>query len=191
MAASGQTRDSRVCVGQITGARGLNGELCVHSFTVDPEAVAAYGPLSTETGERVLRLRVVGARKNALIVRVDGIDDRSAAESLRGTRLYIDRAKLPPPAQDEFYHADLIGLMAELAENENDTSCSLGKVAAVHDFGAGPVLEVETAGAPPVLLPFTKEAVPEVDIEGGRLVVAPLRGLFGSDSEPEADTGEA
>jgi 16S rRNA processing protein RimM len=191
MAASGQKRDSRVCVCQITGARGLNGELCVQSYTVDPEAVAAYGPLSTETGERVLRLRVVGARKNALIVRVDGIDDRSAAESLRGTRLYIDRAKLPPPAQDEFYHADLIGLMAELAENENDTSRSLGEVAAVHDFGAGSMLEIETAGAPPVLVPFTKEAVPEVDIEGGRLVVAPLRGLFASDSEPEADTGEA
>jgi 16S rRNA processing protein RimM len=194
MAASGPLRgerNGRVCVGRITGARGLKGELCIQSFTADPEAVAAYGPLSTDSGERVLRLRIVGTRKNALIARVDGVDDRSAAEALRGTRLYIDRARLPPPAEDEFYHADLIGLMAEIGESENDTSRSLGEVSAVHDFGAGPVLEIQTAGAPPVLVPFTKEAVPEVDIDGGRIIVAPLPGLFRSDDEPEADAGEA
>jgi 16S rRNA processing protein RimM len=191
MVASGRKRDGRVCVGQITGARGLKGELCVRSFTVDPEAVAAYGPLATDSGERVLRLRIVGIRKNAMVVRADGIDDRSAAEALRGSGLYIDRAKLPPVAENEFYHADLIGLIAELAESENGPSRSLGEVAAVHDFGAGPLLEIEASGAPPVLVPFTEEAVPEVDIEGGRIVVAPLPGLFGTYCGPEAEADEA
>jgi 16S rRNA processing protein RimM len=191
MAASGRKRDGRVCVGRITGARGLKGELCIQSFTADPDDVAAYGPLSTDSGERVLRLRIVGARKNALIARADGVDDRSAAEALRGTRLYVDRARLPPAAENEYYHADLIGLMAELAESENDASHSLGEVSAVYDFGAGPVLEIETAGAPRVLVPFTKEAVPEVDIDGGRIVVAPLPGLLRSNDEREAGEGEA
>ena len=126
-----------------------------------------------------------------MVVRADGIDDRSAAEALRGSGLYIDRAKLPPVAENEFYHADLIGLIAELAESENGPSRSLGEVAAVHDFGAGPLLEIEASGAPPVLVPFTEEAVPEVDIEGGRIVVAPLPGLFGTYRGPEAEAGEA
>ena len=182
-------RDGRVCVGRIIGARGLKGELCVRSFTADPEAVAAYGPLATDSGERVLRLRIVGTTKNAIVVRVDGIDDRAAAEALRGTGLYVDRAKLPPPAEDEFYHADLIGLVAVLAGS--DSGRPLGEVAAVHDFGAGPLLEIETSGAPPVLVPFTRKAVPEVDIAGGRIVVAALPGLFGADRGPEAAAGEA
>lgn len=184
-------RDGRVCVGRIIGARGLKGELRVRSFTADPEAVAAYGPLATDSGERVLRLRIVGTTKNAIVVRVDGIDDRAAAEALRGTGLYVDRAKLPPPAEDEFYHADLIGLVAVLAGCENGALRPLGEVAAVHDFGAGPLLEIETSGAPPVLVPFTRKAVPEVDIAGGRIVVAALPGLFGADRGPEAAAGEA
>jgi 16S rRNA processing protein RimM len=180
---TGRKRDGRVCVGQIIGARGLKGELCVRSFTADPEAVAAYGPLAIDSGERALRLHIAGRKKRALIVRVDGIDDRSAAEALRGTGLYVARAKLPPPAEDEFYHADLIGLVVELAEGANNASRSLGEVAAVHDFGAGPLLEIEASGVPPVLIPFTKENVPEVDIEGGRIVVAPLPGLLVTGSE--------
>ena len=191
MVASGRRGEGRVCVGQIIGARGLKGELCVRSFTADPEAVAAYGPLATDSGERALRLHVAGRKKSVLIVRVDGIDDRSAAEALRGTGLYVDRAKLPPPAEDEFYHADLIGLVVELAERANDASRSLrslGEVAAVHDFGAGPLLEIEASGLPPVLTPFTKENVPEVDIEGGRIVIAPSPGLF--DTGSLSDTGE-
>src|SRR5512147_2832245 len=152
MVTSGRKGDGRVCVGQIIGARGLKGELCVRSFTADPEAVAAYGPLATDSGKPALRLHIAGRKKSALIVRVDGIDDRSAAEALRGTGLYVDRAKLPPPAEDEFYHADLIGLIVESA---NDASRSVGEVAAVHDFGAGPLLEIEVSGsASPVLIPF-------------------------------------
>ena len=170
-------------------SRGLKGELCVRSFTAVPEAVAAYGPLATDSGKRALRLHVAGRKKSVLIVRVDGIDDRSAAEALRGTALYVDRAKLPPPAEDEFYHADLIGLVVELAEGANDASRSLGEVAAVHDFGAGPLLEIEASGVPPVLIPFTKETVTEVDIEGGRIIVAPWPGLF--DRGSESGAGEA
>lgn len=186
MVASGRKRDGRVCVGRIIGAHGLKGELCVRSFTADPEAVAAYGPLTTDSGKRALRLHVAGRKKSALIVRVDGIDDRSAAEALRGTELYVDRAKLPSPAEDEFYHADLIGLVVELAGGANDASRSLGEVGAVHDFGAGPLLEIEAFDVPPVLIPFTKETVPEVDIEGGRIIVAPLPGLFDTGSGSDA-----
>ena len=187
MVASRRKRDGRVCLGQIIGARGLRGELCVRSFTADPEAVAAYGPLATDSCKHALRLHIAGRKKSALIVRVDGIGDRSAAEALQGTRLYVDRAKLPPPAEDEFYHADLIGLVVELAEG--NASRSLGEVAAVHDFGAGPLLEIEVSGVAPVLIPFTKETVPEVDIEGGRIVVVPLAGLF--DTGSGSDAGEA
>jgi 16S rRNA processing protein RimM len=182
-------REGRVCVGRITGARGLTGELRVRSFTADPEAVAAYGPVATDSGERVLCLRVVGTTKNAIVVRADGIDDRAAAEALRGSRLYVDRAKLPPPAEDEFYHADLIGLVAVLAASESGRP--LGEVAAVHDFGAGPLLEIEAPGAPTVLVPFTRQAVLEVDVAGGRIVVAALPGLFGADRGPESAAGEA
>jgi 16S rRNA processing protein RimM len=182
-------RDSRVCVGRITGARGLTGELRVRSFTADPEAVAAYGPVVTDSGERVLHLRVVGTTKNAIVVRAAGIDDRAAAEALRGTGLYVDRAKLPPTADDEFYHADLIGLVAVHAGSESGRP--LGEVAAVHDFGAGPLLEIEAPGAPPVLVPFTRQAVLEVDVAGGRIVVAALPGLFGADRGPESAAGEA
>jgi 16S rRNA processing protein RimM len=193
MAAGGPLDDKRygrVCVGQITGARGLKGELFVRSFTADPRAVADYGPLSSDAGERVLSLTVVGTAKNALVVRAEGINDRSAAEALRGVRLYLDRAKLPAPAEDEYYHADLIGLEAELAGGDDARPRHLGAVVAVHDFGAGPVLEIEAAGSPALLVPFTKAAVPEVDIDGGRVVITPLPGLFGRDSEPGADAGE-
>jgi 16S rRNA processing protein RimM len=171
----------RVCVGQIAGARGLKGEFFVRSFTADRHAVADYGPLSTEAGDRLLRIWVVGMTKNGLVVRAEGIDDRSAAEALQGTRLYVSRQALPPPAEDEFYHADLIGLEAELAGGDGAPLRRLGRVAAV------PVLEIADTGSVPLMVPFSKEAVPEVDVAGGRIVVAPLPGLLGPDAEPGTD----
>jgi 16S rRNA processing protein RimM len=190
MPASGsldEKQGRRVCVGQIAGARGLKGEFFVRSFTADPHAVADYGPLSTEVGDRLLRIWVVGMTKNGLVVRAEGIDDRSAAEALQGTRLYVSRQALPPPAEDEFYHADLIGLEAELAGGDGAPLRRLGRVAAVHDFGAAPVLEIADTGSVPLMVPFSKEAVPEVDVAGGRIVVAPLPGLLGPDAEPGTD----
>jgi 16S rRNA processing protein RimM len=188
----------RVCVGQVGAARGLNGEFCVRSFTADPDAIAAYGPLAVEGTERRLRLRVVGHRKEWPIVRAEEVDDRSKAEALHGARLYVDRSALPRTEEDEFYYADLIGLAARLAvegaagdgapgegmpgegiPGEGIPGEPLGRVGAVHDFGAGPLLEIERPTASALLVPFTKAAVPRVDLAAGLIVVAPLPGLLG------------
>jgi 16S rRNA processing protein RimM len=107
-----------------------------------------------------------------VIMRAPGVKDRTAAERLKGTKLYLDRAQLPAPEPDEFYHADLIGLRVELRSGER-----LGVVTAVQDYGAGPILEVGN-GRGSVLIPFTRAVVPEVDLEGGRLVAEPLPGLI-------------
>ena len=185
-----QQQGRRVCVGQIAGARGLKGEFFVRAFTTDPCAIGAYGPLSNEAGDRLLQVSVLGATKNGLVVRAEGVDDRAAAEALRGTRLFVKREALPPPAEDEFYHADLIGLQAEFAGDDGAPPRLMGRVAAVHDFGATPVLEIESAGAPSLMIPFTRAAVPEVDIIGGRLVIASVPGLLGDDDEPGTDADE-
>jgi len=139
----------------------------IKSFTERPEDVASYGPVSDETG-RSFALGVVGLARGAVLASIDGIADRDAAEALKGVRLYVARVRLPEPEEDEFYREDLVGLRAELADGTE-----LGTVASVEDYGAGDVIEIARAGARPILLPFTDAAVPEVDIEGGRIVVAP------------------
>lgn len=165
--------ESPVCVGIITGAHGIQGLVRVKSFTADPAAVAAYGPLTDQTGRRRFALELVAEHKGQWLARLEGVADRTAAEALRGTRLYIDRALLPAPEEDEFYHADLIGLAAELPDGR-----SIGTVHALYDFGAGDVIEVALPNGATVMVPFTREAVPEVDIAGGRLVVDPPPGLL-------------
>jgi 16S rRNA processing protein RimM len=175
----------RICVGQIAGARGLKGEFFVRTFTADPSGLAKYGPLSNEAGDRLLRISVAGVTKNGLVVRAEGIEDRSAAEALRGMRLYVSRDVLPPAAEDEFYHADLIGLKVDISGAGDLPSRGLGRVTAVHDFGAGPVLEIDQPGSPSFMVPFTKAAVPEVDLAGGRIMIAPMPGLLDPDGEGE------
>jgi 16S rRNA processing protein RimM len=179
----------RICVGQISGVRGLKGEFFVRTFTADPRGLARYGPLSIEAEDRFLHVSVVGVAKNGVIVRAQGIEDRSAAEALRGSRLYVSRGMLPPPAEDEFYHVDLIGLHAEIASADDLPPHRLGRVTAVHDFGAAPVLEIEAAGSPSLMVPFTKAAVPDVDLAGGRIVIAPMPGLLDLDVEPKTVAG--
>jgi len=169
----GEGADRSVCVGVVTGPHGVGGAVRIKSFTARPGDVAAYGPLADETGRRNFALRVVGAAKGVLIARLSGIDDRNRAEALRGLRLYLPRAALPPPEAEEYYHADLIGLVAELHNGK-----TLGRVRAVHDFGAGDTLEIERVGAPPAMVPFTRAIVPIVDVECGRLVIAPPPGLL-------------
>jgi 16S rRNA processing protein RimM len=171
MSTTGATLDEQqgrpICVCQILGARGLRGEFFVRAFTADPHGFAQYGPLLNEAGDRLLRLRIVGVTKNGVVARAEGIEDRSAAEALRGMRLYVSRQVLPPAAEDEFYHADLIDLAVVDAGGN-----ALGSVAAVHNFGAGDLIEIKpTQGALTVLLPFTEAAVPVVDLAGKRIVV--------------------
>jgi len=159
----------RICVAQIGGAYGLRGEGRLKSFTADPMAVRDYGPLTTEDGSATLELEAVRPAKGHLIARFRGVGDRSTAERLVNVRLFVPRERLPAPAPDEFYHADLIGLSAVAADGTE-----IGIVVAIHDFGAGDILELQPrAGGTTIMVPFTAEFVPRVEIASGRIVVLP------------------
>ncbi|MGB1546994.1 MAG: ribosome maturation factor RimM [Alphaproteobacteria bacterium] len=161
-----EAQANRVCVGVVVGAHGVKGMLRVRSFTENPADVAAYGPVSDEEGGRVFDLVVEGSVKDALLVRATGIEDRDAALALKGTLLYVPRDVLPETEEGEYYHGDLIGLRAETAEGQH-----LGKVRGVHNFGASDILEIGIESGATVMIPFTLEAVPEVDLEGGRVII--------------------
>jgi len=156
-----------VCVGAIAGAHGVRGAVRVKSFTAEPLDIAAYGPLSDESGKRRFILRPIGESRGAVLAQLDGIADRDQAEALRGTRLYADRARFPAPEEDEFYHADLIGL-----EAADPDGAVLGVVQAIFNHGAGDMMEIALREGGTALVPFTKVAVPVVDIAGGRVTVA-------------------
>ena len=163
--------EDRVCVGAIAGVRGLKGEVRIKSFTADPDGVAAYGPVTTEDGERSFELKVTARAKGLLIARLDGVNDRTAAEKLKGMRLYVPRKVLPDAEDGEFYHADLVGLRAE-----TETGETLGTVKAVHNFGAGDILEIaggEDGTGDDMMVPFTDDVVPEIDVKGGRVIIIP------------------
>ena len=160
--------DERLCVGVIAGAHGVRGLVKIKSFTDDPANLTAYGPLTDESGARRYQVAVTGRAKGVLLARIEGVGDRDAARALRGARLYVARAALPEPEDEEYYHADLIGLAVE-----DRAGAPLGRVAAVQNFGAGDILEIERPDQGTLLVPFTKAAVPLVDPAGGRVVVEP------------------
>ena len=166
--------DDRVCVAAIAGAFGVRGDVRLKSFCAEPEAVADYGPLASEDGARRFTVRVTGRIKGGLSARLSGVTSKEAADALRGVRLYADRAALPSLPDDEFYHADLIGLVvADTGGHE------LGRVRAVLNHGATDLLEVHGPGlTATVLIPFTREIVPTVDLAAGRIVVDPPEGLL-------------
>ncbi|MEM0935858.1 MAG: ribosome maturation factor RimM [Pseudomonadota bacterium] len=166
--------EQRVCVGAVAGAFGVQGEVRLKSFCTAPEDVAAYGPLETEDGLRTYEVTLVKPVKNGFAARLSGVRSKEAADALRGARLYAGREALPPLDEDEFYHADLIGL------DVRDTGGTLlGRVRAVHDHGAGDLLEIHGEGLrQTVLLPFTRANVPTIDIATGRIVADPPEGLF-------------
>jgi len=174
-----------ICVGAITGARGLKGEVRIKSFTADPKGISDYGNVFEENGEKSYSIRITGQSKGQVLARLDGVDDRTAAEALKGTRLYVPKSALPEPEEDEFYFADLVGLRADLKDGGK-----LGSIKEVHDFGAGAILEVTGGEAGLVMVPFTRAVVPEVDLVGGRVVIDPPLGLL-EPAKPEAtDEGE-
>jgi 16S rRNA processing protein RimM len=162
----------RICVGQILGAHGVRGLVKLASFTEDPEAIADYGDLTDEAGTRTFSVTLVGVAKDHFLAKIAGVTDRDAAEDLKRTQLYVEREKLPPPDEDEFYHADLIGLRAELPDGT-----ALGTVSAMLNFGAGDIIEIALPSGKKPLLPFDRETVPEIDTAAGRLVIDPPPGL--------------
>ena len=157
----------RVCLGQFGAAHGVRGEVRLHSFTADPAAITSYGPLEGEDG-RVFEIEAMRPAKDHFVAKISGVADRNAAELLKNLKLYVPRVRLPvPDAPDEFYHADLIGLAVVDRAGEK-----LGTVVAIHNFGAGDLIEMNPAsGGKTELLPFDEVHVPAVDIAAGKIVV--------------------
>ncbi len=174
MTGGARNNEARVCLGQIGAAHGVRGEVRLRSFTSDPAAIADYGPLETEDG-RVFEIETLRPAKDHFVARLSGICDRDAASALANVKLYVPRERLPETAEpDEFYHADLVGLaVIDRAGNK------LGTVVAIHNFGAGDLIEVRTEkGGKTELVPFDTTHVPAVDIAAGKIVVDPPQGLF-------------
>jgi 16S rRNA processing protein RimM len=155
-----------ICVARIGAAHGVRGAVKLWTFTDDPLAVKRYGPLATRDGAR--RFEVASAReaKGHLVATLKGVTTREEAERLNGVELYVAREKLPATDDDEYYHADLIGLAAVTTADE-----PLGRVVAIHNFGAGDIIEIAPPHGPTLLLPFTNAVVPTVDLAGGRAVI--------------------
>ena len=163
-----------VCVGAVAGAYGVRGEVRLKSFTAEAEAIADYAPLMTEDGTRQFDVRVTRPIKNGLVARLSGVTTKEQADALKGLRLFVPRDRLPDLPEDEFYYADLIGL-----EVRDTGGTVLGRVKSVQNHGATDLLEIHGPGLKStILLPFTHEVVPTVDIEAGRVIVDPPEGIF-------------
>jgi len=184
---SEQAQPDLVCLGVITGARGLKGEVWVRSFTSAPENIGAYGAVRDEQGTRRFDLHVTGGGPDRVSVRVDGIESRTTAETLKGIRLYVPRSVLPPPDEDEFYFADLIGLDVYMQSVERTGEVLFGYVRDVQDYGAGAVLDICENNRRSTMVPFTRQVVPIVDLAGQRIVIASLPGLFSAPGEASGD----
>ena len=173
---------NRILLGRITAAHGIRGEVVVHSFAAEPSDIACYGALSDKAGARSFTLTVVRDTGKGVVCRINGVSDRNAAEALVGGELYVERAKLPAAAEDEFYHADLIGLAAVSPDSN-----VIGRVVGVHNFGAGDLIEIALEGTSKTeLLVFSDAFVPEIDVKGGRIVVV----LPVADSDDDADDAD-
>lgn len=167
-------KDDLICVGAIAGSFGVRGDVRLKSFCADPAAIADYAPLSTEDGSRSFDVVLTGSIKTGFTARLTGITSKEQADALRGTRLFAPRDRLPSLPDDEYYHADLIGLAV------HDTGGALiGTVQSVQNHGATDLLELKRpGGGETLLLPFTLEAVPTVDLAARRIIADPPEGLF-------------
>jgi 16S rRNA processing protein RimM len=158
----------RILLGRIAGAHGVRGEVLIKTFTAAPNNIGAYGPLSDESGARTFTIQSARATTKGVVARVQGVTDRNGAEALKGVELYVERDRLPAAAEDEFYHADLIGLAAVAPDGT-----PIGEIVAVQNFGGGDLIEIRLAGSGRTeLVPFTDAVVPEVDLAARRVVVA-------------------
>ena len=155
-----------ICVARIGAAHGVRGAVKLWTFTEDPLAVQAYGPLITKDGSRQFEVATAREAKGHLVATLKGVATREEAERLNGIELYVARDQLPATDEDEYYHADLIGLAAVTAAD-----VPLGRVIAIHNFGAGDIIEIAPPHGPTLLLPFTNAVVPTVDLAAGRVVI--------------------
>ena len=160
----------KVCVARIGAAHGVRGEVKLWSFTQDPAAVATYGPLETQDGTRRFEIEALRPAKDHFVARIAGVASRDDAEQLRNLELYIPRARLPHIEEvDTFYHADLVGLDAVTPEGTQ-----VGTVHALHNFGAGDIIEIMPLGSgEPLMLPFNETTVPKIDLEAKQIVIVP------------------
>ena len=165
-----------VCVARIGAAHGVRGAVKLWTFTEDPFAVKRYGPLLSKDGKRQFEVAQAREARDHLVATFKGVTTRDEAERLNGIELYVPREKLPATDDDEYYHTDLIGLAAVTTDGE-----PLGHVAAIHNFGAGDIIEIAPPKGTTLLLPFTNAVVPEVDLTGGRVVIALPQEIEGED----------
>jgi 16S rRNA processing protein RimM len=170
--------NSRICIARIGAAHGVHGAVKLWTFTEDPFAVKAYGPLSNRDGTRKFEVTTAREAKGHLVATLHGIDTRDEAERLNGLELYVAREKLPETDEGEYYHADLIGLAAVTEAGE-----PIGRVVAIHNFGAGVIIEIAPPQGATKLLPFTNAVVPTVDLAGGRVVIALPGEIEGDDPD--------
>jgi 16S rRNA processing protein RimM len=171
---------AQVCVARIGAAHGVRGAVKLWTFTEDPFAVTRYGPLSTKDGARAFEVANAHVGKGHLVATLKGVTTRNEAERLNGVELYVARERLPATDEDEYYHTDLIGLVAVTTADH-----PLGKVIAIHNFGAGDIIEIAPPKGATMLLPFTNAVVPTVDIAGGRVVIE-LPAEIEGDEPPES-----
>jgi 16S rRNA processing protein RimM len=167
---------AQICIARIGAAHGVRGAVKLWTFTEDPLAVKAYGPLVTKDGTRSFEVATAREAKGHLVATLKGIATREDAERLNGLELYIARKNLPATDANEYYHADLIGLAAVNAANE-----PLGRVTAIHNFGAGDIIEIAPPSGATLLLPFTNAVVPSVDLKAGRVVIELPEEIAGDD----------
>ena len=175
-------KSSRILMGTIGAAHGIKGEVRINSHTQNPEAIADYGPLDTDRPGLTITIESARLNKTVLVARLRGVNDRTAAERLNGVSLYVERSQLPEVEdEDDFYHADLLGLDARL-----ESGTSIGTVSAIYDHGAGDILEVrDSRSGDTFLYPFTRAVVPTIRIADGYLVIAPPLDAEPGEEEPD------
>ena len=175
----------RILVGRFGAAHGVRGEIRIKSYTPDPMALAGYKGLTDASGARAFAIESARPVKDDIIVaRVKGVNDRSAAEALTTVEIYIDRAALPPPDEEEFYIADLIGMRAQRADG-----APFGVIANVLNFGAGDILDIALEGGGSKLVPFTRACAPHVDVKGRCVTVEPPEEIDGEEAPGSAPEG--
>lgn len=163
LSTSSSTQADLLAVGVVSGAHGIKGQVKLRSYTANPDDILAYGALLNKEGTKRFEIRIDGGTKHGLIATFKGVKDRNAAELLKGTELFVDRATLPESDDDEFYYDDLIGL-----EVRDASGAVLGKVHALHDFGAGDILELTLSSTgKKEMYPFTRQNFPEINVADG------------------------